>query len=142
MRQSGGLSPAGQGSGDFVPSGSCLDFRSETDFILAVARISLYYESKMSPVVETLQILVVDDDLSIVNIIETALEQAGYQVLAAHDGEEACRIVNSRHGMALCPFHEGYHPSLKLDEWYYCFGCHATGNVIDFTARLFGISQR
>ena len=30
---------------------------------------------------DTYQILVVDDDFSIVNIIETALKQAGYQVL-------------------------------------------------------------
>lgn len=44
--------------------------------------------------------------------------------------------------MALCPFHEDHHPSLKLDQRYYCFGCHATGDVIDFTARLFGISQK
>lgn len=44
--------------------------------------------------------------------------------------------------MALCPFHEDHHPSLKLDERYYCFGCHATGDVIDFTARLFGITPK
>ena len=43
------------------------------------------------------QILVVDDDFSIVNIIETALKQTGYQVLTAHDGEAACQIVNTRH---------------------------------------------
>ena len=46
---------------------------------------------------DTYQILVVDDDLSIVNIIETALKQAGYQVLTAHDGEAACHIVNTKH---------------------------------------------
>ena len=44
---------------------------------------------------DTYQILVVDDDFSIVNIIETALKQAGYQVLTAHDGEAACHIVNT-----------------------------------------------
>ena len=44
--------------------------------------------------------------------------------------------------MALCPFHEDHHPSMKLDQRYYCFGCRATGDVIDFTARLFGISQK
>ena len=43
------------------------------------------------------QILVVDDDFSIVNIIETALKQAGYQVLTAYNGEAACQIVNTRH---------------------------------------------
>lgn len=46
---------------------------------------------------DTYQILVVDDDFSIVNIIETALKQAGYQVLTAHDGEAACHIVNTKH---------------------------------------------
>ncbi|MGM9549219.1 MAG: CHC2 zinc finger domain-containing protein [Faecousia sp.] len=47
-----------------------------------------------------------------------------------------------KHGMALCPFHKDHHPSLMLDQRYYCFGCHATGDVIDFTARLFGISPK
>lgn len=43
-------------------------------------------------------------------------------------------------GMTCCPFHEDRHPSLKLNEdYFYCFGCRASGDVIDFTARLFGI---
>ena len=46
---------------------------------------------------EIYQILVADDDFSIVNIIETALKQAGYQVLTAHDGEAACHIANTMH---------------------------------------------
>lgn len=47
--------------------------------------------------IDTYQILVVDDDFSIVNIIETSLRQAGYEVFTAHDGETACHIVNTRH---------------------------------------------
>ena len=47
----------------------------------------------------------------------------------------------SRTGMTRCPFHEDHTPSLKLDERYYCFGCQETGDVIDFTAKLFGISK-
>lgn len=43
------------------------------------------------------QILVVDDDTSIVNIIKTALTQADYEVLTANDGEEACRIAETKH---------------------------------------------
>ena len=27
-----------------------------------------------------------------------------------------------------------------MDDRFYCFGCHASGDVIDFTARLFGLS--
>ena len=46
---------------------------------------------------ETYRILVVDDDLSIVSIIETALTQAGYLVLTANDGEAACRIAEAEH---------------------------------------------
>ena len=43
----------------------------------------------------------------------------------------------TRSGMARCPFHEDHTPSLKLNEdYYYCFGCHASGDVIDFTANL------
>ena len=42
-------------------------------------------------------------------------------------------------GMVRCPFHEDKHPSMKVDERYYCFGCQETGDVIDFTARLFGL---
>ena len=51
-------------------------------------------------------------------------------------------LAVDKHGMARCPFHEDHQPSLKLDQRYYCFGCHATGDVIDFTARLHGISNR
>lgn len=46
---------------------------------------------------ENYQILVVDDDFSIVHIIQTALHQAGYQVLTAHDGEAACHLAATRH---------------------------------------------
>lgn len=46
------------------------------------------------------------------------------------------------HGMALCPFHDDHHPSLKLDQRFYCFGCGASGDVIDFAARLFGITLK
>lgn len=44
--------------------------------------------------------------------------------------------------MTRCPFHEDHTPSMKLnDTYYYCFGCGATGDVIDFVARLFGLSS-
>lgn len=45
-------------------------------------------------------------------------------------------------GMTRCPFHEDHTPSMKLnDAYYYCFGCGATGDVIDLTARLFTLSS-
>ena len=48
-----------------------------------------------------------------------------------------------RNGMTCCPFHEDAHPSLKLNEdYFFCFGCGASGDVIDFTAKLFGVSLK
>jgi hypothetical protein len=47
-----------------------------------------------------------------------------------------------RNGMARCPFHPDKTPSMKLDTRYHCFGCQADGDVIDFTARLFGLSPK
>ena len=44
------------------------------------------------------------------------------------------------HGMTCCPFHQDKHPSMKVDERYYCFGCHQTGDVIDFVSQLFGLT--
>lgn len=43
--------------------------------------------------------------------------------------------------MCRCPFHSDKTPSMKLNEtYYYCFGCHLVGDVIDFTGRLFSLS--
>ena len=45
-------------------------------------------------------------------------------------------------GMTRCPFHEDHTPSMKLnDTYYYCFGCGATGDVIDLIARIFNLSS-
>ena len=54
---------------------------------------------------------------------------------------ETYGLTVSRNGMTCCPFHEDRHPSMKLNEdYFFCFGCGASGDVIDFTARLFGLS--
>ena len=46
----------------------------------------------------------------------------------------------SRNGMALCPFHNDRHPSLYVsDDHYHCFACGEHGDVIDLTAKLFGL---
>ena len=46
----------------------------------------------------------------------------------------------SRNGMVCCPFHNDKNPSMKLNEnYFYCFGCGAKGDVIEFTSKLFGI---
>ncbi len=53
-----------------------------------------------------------------------------------------CYGVTIQHnGMARCPFHDDHTPSLYIaDDHFHCCGCGAHGDVIDFTARLFGIS--
>lgn len=47
-----------------------------------------------------------------------------------------------RAGKACCIFHDDRHPSMKVDDRYHCFSCGADGDVIDFTAQLFGIGLR
>ena len=61
--------------------------------------------------------------------------------VSARQAAESFGIAVNRSGMATCPFHEDHTPSLKLDQRYYCFGCGATGDVIDFTARLLNVSN-
>lgn len=44
-----------------------------------------------------------------------------------------------RRWIGLCPFHEEKTPSFSVDPergLYYCFGCHAGGDMIDFVMRL------
>ena len=46
----------------------------------------------------------------------------------------------TKNGMIRCPFHADKRPSMKVDERYYCFGCGATGDAVDLTAAIFGLS--
>ena len=42
--------------------------------------------------------------------------------------------------MVCCPFHADRTPSMKLNEdYFYCFGCGAHGDVIALTAQLFNL---
>ena len=61
--------------------------------------------------------------------------------ITCRDAAEKYGLEVSRSGMARCPFHDDHTPSLKVDERFYCFGCHAQDDVIDLTARLLGISN-
>ena len=45
-------------------------------------------------------------------------------------------------GMACCPFHEDRTPSMKVDDRFYCFGCGVTGDAVDLTARLLGLTSK
>ena len=70
-------------------------------------------------------------------IYETIKAAISVKQAAEHYG-----LKVSRNGMACCPFHNDRHPSLKLNkDYFFCFGCGATGDVIDFAARLFDLSS-
>ena len=48
-----------------------------------------------------------------------------------------------RSGKCCCLFHQDKHPSMKLnDDYYYCFGCQAKGDVISLTEKLFDLTPR
>ena len=65
------------------------------------------------------------------NVFETVK-----QSITVREAAERYGIEVNRSGMACCPFHDDKNPSMKLnEEYFYCFGCGATGDVIDLTAR-------
>ena len=68
--------------------------------------------------------------------------EAVKQSLTTRQSAERYGIRVERNGMCRCPFHDDSTPSMKLDRRYYCFGCGATGDVIDFVSRLRGIGSK
>ena len=64
------------------------------------------------------------------------------QTVTTRQAAERYGLSVNQSGMTRCPFHEDHNPSMKVDDRFYCFGCGASGDVIDFTARLFGISLK
>ena len=62
------------------------------------------------------------------------------QAVTTRQAAESFGLHVDLHSMAVCPFHDDRRPSMKVDETFYCFGCGATGDVITFTSRLFGIT--
>lgn len=71
------------------------------------------------------------------NIYEMLRERVSMKEVAQFYGAEV-----NRSNKACCPFHADSDPSLHIyDDHYYCFGCAAHGDVTDFVARLFELSQ-
>ena len=71
------------------------------------------------------------------NIFETVKSAISVRQAAEFYGLQICK-----NNMTCCPFHPDRHPSMKLnDDYYYCFGCGATGDVIDLTAQLFDLRK-
>ncbi len=72
----------------------------------------------------------------IMSVFETIKAAVTLRQAAEHYG-----LRVQPNGMTCCPFHKDRHPSMKLNEdYFFCFGCGARGDVIDFTSRLFGLS--
>lgn len=61
--------------------------------------------------------------------------------ISARSVAEGYGLKVRRNGMACCPFHEDKHPSMKIDQMFYCFGCGAKGDSISYVANMFGLSQ-
>lgn len=68
------------------------------------------------------------------NVFEAVKEN-----VTTRQAAETYGIKVNRNGMAVCPFHNDKNPSMKVDRRFHCFGCQADGDVIDFTAELFGL---
>ena len=62
--------------------------------------------------------------------------------VAARQAAERYGLKVNPSGMACCPFHEDRNPSMKVDDRFYCFGCGATGDAVDLTARLLGLTPK
>lgn len=70
------------------------------------------------------------------NLFETLKEQVAPELAAARYG-----LPVRRGGMACCPFHPDRTPSMKLyPDHFHCFGCQKTGDVIDLTAQIIGLT--
>lgn len=68
-----------------------------------------------------------------------------FETVKAHvsmrEAAESYGLSVGRSSMALCPFHNDHHPSLLIaDDHYHCFACGEHGDVIDFVAKLYGLS--
>lgn len=71
------------------------------------------------------------------NLFESVKAAVTVRQAVEHYGLEV-----NRGNMVCCPFHNDRTPSMKLNEdYFYCFGCGATGDVIDLVAGLFNMSS-
>ena len=68
--------------------------------------------------------------------------QAVKQAVTTRQAAESYGLEVSRGGMTCCPFHSDRNPSMKVDDRFHCFGCGDDGDVIDFTAKLFGVDLK
>ena len=71
------------------------------------------------------------------NLFESVKAAATVRQAAEHYG-----LKIGQSNMVCCPFHADRTPSMKLNEdYFYCFGCGTSGDVIDLVAKLFNLSS-
>ena len=62
--------------------------------------------------------------------------------VSVKEAAEYCGLEVNRGNMVCCPFHADRTPSMKLNEdYFYCFGCGTSGDVIGLVAKLFNLSS-
>ena len=62
--------------------------------------------------------------------------------VTANDAAITYGFKPNRSKLICCPFHDDKHPSMKVDKRYFCFGCGAKGDVIDFASNLYGLNLK
>ena len=62
--------------------------------------------------------------------------------VTARQAAEMYGLKVGRNSLACCPFHHDKTPSMKVEDRYYCFGCGVTGDAVDLTAQLLGLSPK
>ena len=70
------------------------------------------------------------------NIFQEVKERVTARQVAERYG-----LIVRRNRMACCPFHNDKHPSMKIDQNYYCFACGAKGDAVNYVSVQFGLSQ-
>lgn len=70
------------------------------------------------------------------------LFEAVKQAIPTRQAAESYGLRVNRVGKTNCPFHHDRTPSMKVDKRFHCFGCGADGDVIDFTAKLYGLDAK
>ncbi|MGN0464927.1 MAG: CHC2 zinc finger domain-containing protein [Lachnospiraceae bacterium] len=73
------------------------------------------------------------------NVFEEVKERLTLRQVVEYYG---CKV--DRKGWFICPFHPDTHPSCSINpykDYFNCFVCDAGGDLITFTARLFGLKN-
>lgn len=71
-------------------------------------------------------------------------DQLSFEAVIEHYGL-VLKQVKGNELVGLCPFHEEKEPSFKINtqkKVFNCFGCHASGNILDFVVKMEKVSIR